>query len=131
MLNTAVFFRCEQGKQIRRVESLLWLAAQRMIEVSRQGLGEHYYQARDAIEQVDLECLFRLVRPMAAQMVVVQKGNIFWRWIDAYGFYRDAVTDHWPLMTRERRSVLLMWAGEEAASICEPCVQEARYVASI
>lgn len=104
---------------ITRVESLLRLAAQRYIEMAGEikSAALVLSKAKSELDSGNMPGVFSVLRSNAS-ILTPEPHNHYWNWIDAYGFFVDAVLDRWTHMSMERRSQCLKWAEEHALSIC-------------
>jgi len=63
----------------------------------------------------DIKGLFSVLRWNASVFTPIQGfSNLYWEWIDGYGSFSDATSEHWPYLTQDRRERYLTWAEESA-----------------
>lgn len=119
--NEAAAFFYENEAAVKLVEGLLVRAAGILVEqVCSKGLPAGELQSvKQAVEAKDLREVFRIVRPAAVPLRKVDSEGIYWDWVDAFGFYSDAIGDAWPFMTQEKRAFYLEQSGVAAKLICK------------
>lgn len=72
---------------------------------------EDVQRLQEAAAKGEYSRFFFLVRSKAAVFFAEGISDTCWEWIDAYGFYSDAVGTRWPYMTQVRRANLLEHAA--------------------
>ncbi len=78
-------------------------------------LADLLVKVRAAMEAKDIKGLFSMLRWNASVFTQLPGfSSIFWEWIDGYGSYSDATSEHWPYLTQDRRERYLSWAEESA-----------------
>lgn len=119
--NEAAAFFYENEAAVKLVEGLLVRAAGILVEqVCSKGLPAGELQSvKQAVEAKDLRQVFRIVRPAALPLRKVDSEGIYWDWVDAFGFYSDAIGSAWPFMTQEKRASALEQSGIAARLICK------------
>ncbi len=68
---------------------------------------EEVRKLKRALDDEESSRFFYILRSHAATFIELGVEQPCWNWIDAYGFYLDAVGTRWPYMTQERRKMLL------------------------
>jgi len=119
-VSEAVIFARDNAEGIARVAELLKQATDAFVEkLCRRALPEE--ELEDVIAAVacgDMIQVFNLVRPQASRMRAADVRDVYWDWIDAVGFYFDALGCNWPYMTQGRRLTYLFHAEESALIVC-------------
>ncbi len=116
----AATFVFENADFVSRVHELLQLASEALVEkLCRRALsGAELDAVIAAVEARDHATMFNLVRPQATQMRAADVRDVYWDWIDAYGFYSDALSCNWPYMTQDKRCCYLAHAEVSALIVC-------------
>ncbi len=102
------------GNKLLRAVALL---TNRCVEhaQSNAALADLLDKVRAAMVAKDMKGLFSMLRWNASVFTKLPGfSSIFWEWIDGYGSYSDATSEHWPYLTQDRRERYLSWAEESA-----------------
>ena len=121
----ALEFRARNEQEVNAVQSDLVRSGLVLLDkVCSAVLGQGELSlVREALVGNNLSQVFSLLRPRAHDLGRVDHAGIYWEWIDAYGFFQDAVDTSWRYMTIERRAQALAWASQKTSAINSYCKQ--------
>lgn len=125
LLRQAMEFRARNEQEVQAVQRDLVRSGLVLLDKvcsSVFGQGE-LSLVRAALVGNNLSQVFSFLRPRAYELGRVDHAGIYWEWIDAYGFFQDAVDTSWRYMTAERRAQALAWASEKTTAINNYCKQ--------
>lgn len=122
-LEQAEMFQLRHAGRIDQVRQRLLEGVEVMLgHYEDQGLPQELVsRAIDLAREERLEDALVFLRLGASHVSQTNDSSPYWVWIDAAGFFFDAVGTRWPYMSPDQREQYLVWAAEGSLSLLEQC----------